>query len=556
MALTTWLLMLGGLTFVAVVIDGVRRMFVSHAALKIDIDESYCDLPVVTYSSELPNGGARVVTAERKPAVTVEITNIDLEPTGNLEAANLQADTLVDEVPKVTQLTSTTPSLTEFIEQHEVAEERETEHPDAGEVVFEDLALVELANLDLVELADPALVELADPALVELVPQDLTVSDPVVMDLRVEDEFEFTSDFATDCSTDSAASAEITGQQSDIALDVTSDAAEIMTEGRAVIESRDESSDMDVGKEHFSLDRTPISLSSEEIEALTNFSDEQNLIPNTPDVILASSDFDPTRPVHELVETNSMVQSDLFAEQDLTSLVTVKSSVGHDLLETSDDILFSDTGIEGLYAQEVSVHDSDVLTERSEDQSLSKRFAKVTSMTFGKKLLSRKRVAEQRALDAVEEESSHHGTDVEQVISILVTANDRQGFYGPQLLQLVKACGMVFGEMEIFHRFEDGLRLGKTQFSMANMMEPGTFDLGDIDHLYTPGVVFFLGLPMAQDSMQAFDYMLETAQCLASNLGGGVLDEQRSVMRPQTIAHCRQQIRDFERRHLTRRAQL
>ena len=354
------------------------------------------------------------------------------------------------------------------------------------------------------------------------------------MELPVEDEFEFTSDFtsdfASDCSTDSAASAEITGEQSDMTLDVAEVMTEVMTEGRAVIESRDESSDMEVGKEHFILDRTPISLSSEEIEALTNVSDEQNLIPDTPDVILASSDFDPTRPVHELVETNSMVQSDLFAEQDLTSLVTVKSSVGHDLLETSDDILFSDTGIEELYAQEVSVHDSDVLTERSEDQSLSKRFAKVTSMTFG--------------------------TDVEQVISILVTANDRQGFYGPQLLQLVKACGMVFGEMDIFHRFEDGLRLGKTQFSMANMMEPGTFELDDIDHLHTPGVVFFLGLPMAQDSMQAFDYMLETAQCLASNLGGGGLDEQRSVMRPQTIAHCRQQIRDFERRHLTRRAQL
>ena len=555
MALTTWLLMFGGLTFVAVVIDGVRRMFVSHAALKIDIDESYCDLPVVTYSSELPNGGARVVTAGSKPAVTVENTNIDLELTGNVEAVNLQADTLVDEGPKVTQLMSTIPPLTESIEQHEVAEELETEHPDAGAVVFEDGALVELAN--------PDFVELADPALAELVPQDLTVADPVVMELPVEDEFAFTSDFASDVSTDSAASAEITDEQSDMTLDVALDAAEIMTEcmtevmaeGRAVIESRDKSSDVDVNNEHFILDRTPISLSSEEIEALTKVKDEQNLIPDTPDGILVSSDFDPTRPVHELVETNSMVQSDLFAEQDLTSLVTVKSSVGHDLLETSDDILFSDTGIEELYAKEVSVHDSDVLTECSEDQSLSKRFAKVTSMTFGKKLLSRKRVAEQEALDAVEE-GAHHGTDVEQVISILVTANDRQGFYGPQLLQLVKACGMVFGEMEIFHRFEDGLRLGKTQFSMANMMEPGTFDLGDINHLHTPGVVFFLGLPMAQDSMQAFDYMLETAQCLASNLGGGVLDEQRSVMRPQTIAHCRQQIRDFERRHLTRRAQL
>ena len=115
---------------------------------------------------------------------------------------------------------------------------------------------------------------------------------------------------------------------------------------------------------------------------------------------------------------------------------------------------------------------------------------------------------------------------------------------------------MVHGDMDIFHRFEDGLRLGKTQFSMANMLEPGTFDLAQIDTIHTPGVVFFLGLPTAQDSMQAFEYMLETAQCLASNLDGEVLDDQRSVMRPQTIEHCRQQIREFERRNMSRRAQL
>jgi cell division protein ZipA len=88
------------------------------------------------------------------------------------------------------------------------------------------------------------------------------------------------------------------------------------------------------------------------------------------------------------------------------------------------------------------------------------------------------------------------------------------------------------------------------------MMEPGTFNLTQMDNLHTPGVVFFLGLPTAQNSMQAFDYMLETAHCLATNLGGKVLDEQRSVMRPQTIEHCRHQIREFERRHMSRRAQL
>lgn len=42
--------------------------------------------------------------------------------------------------------------------------------------------------------------------------------------------------------------------------------------------------------------------------------------------------------------------------------------------------------------------------------------------------------------------------------------------------------------------------------------------------------------------------MLETAQCVVRNLGGELKDERRSVMTPQTIEHCRQRIREFERK--------
>jgi cell division protein ZipA len=52
--------------------------------------------------------------------------------------------------------------------------------------------------------------------------------------------------------------------------------------------------------------------------------------------------------------------------------------------------------------------------------------------------------------------------------------------------------------------------------------------------------------------MKAFDYMLETAQAVARNLNGDVLDESRSVLSRQSLEHCRQQIRDLERRMLAR----
>ena len=140
--------------------------------------------------------------------------------------------------------------------------------------------------------------------------------------------------------------------------------------------------------------------------------------------------------------------------------------------------------------------------------------------------------------------------EIEEVIVINIFAPEGKTFSGIELLQLVLNCGMRFGEMDIFHRHEEGFDRGRVQFSMANAIEPGTFDLDTMGEGDCPGVSFFMGLPGPKNSMKAFDFMLETAQALVRNLGGELRDERRSPMSEQTIAHCRQRIRDFERRRL------
>ena len=140
---------------------------------------------------------------------------------------------------------------------------------------------------------------------------------------------------------------------------------------------------------------------------------------------------------------------------------------------------------------------------------------------------------------------------VEEVIVINVFAKEGEGLNGADILRLVLACGMRYGEMDIFHRTEDKEGKGLIQFSMANAVKPGTFDLDQMENFHTPGVSFFLSLPGPKESMKAFDYMLETAQCLANNLNGEMQDELHSVMTKQTIEHSRQKIRDFERRQLS-----
>jgi len=161
--------------------------------------------------------------------------------------------------------------------------------------------------------------------------------------------------------------------------------------------------------------------------------------------------------------------------------------------------------------------------------------------------------------EAIEVGTTARGVDTEidpqqQEVFVINVAAKADPFKGPDLLHILLACDLRFGEMSIFHRHEQANGKGAVQFSMANSVQPGVFDLDAIDDFTTPSVSFFMSVPGADNPMQAFDAMVETAQCLVKNLGGEMRDESRSVMTLQTLEHCRQRIRDSERRQLTRSA--
>lgn len=146
--------------------------------------------------------------------------------------------------------------------------------------------------------------------------------------------------------------------------------------------------------------------------------------------------------------------------------------------------------------------------------------------------------------------------DPEEVLVITVVGKDRQFLDGERLKRVVEACGMEHGDMSIYHRFDGTGSSASLQFSMANAVNPGTFDPEAMDKLETPAVSFFMSMREPRDAMTAYECMLATAETLAKNLNGDLLDEDRSVMREQTKEHYRQRIRDFEmqsrRRNLTR----
>ena len=142
-------------------------------------------------------------------------------------------------------------------------------------------------------------------------------------------------------------------------------------------------------------------------------------------------------------------------------------------------------------------------------------------------------------------------TAIEEVVVINVLAKNNELFDGARLLQSVLASGMRFGDRSIFHRYSKKDGSGQIQFSMANGVKPGTFDIENMDATETTVLSLFLCLPGPEEPLKAFALMEEIAQQLALDLGGELKDENMSVMTQQTLEHCRQRIRDYERKQLT-----
>lgn len=138
--------------------------------------------------------------------------------------------------------------------------------------------------------------------------------------------------------------------------------------------------------------------------------------------------------------------------------------------------------------------------------------------------------------------------DLLEVIVIHLVAASGQSFPGRDLLSGLLEQGMRYGEMHIFHNHQPGERGDELQFSMANAVEPGTFDIDRMEKETFRGVTFFLKLPGPGQPMAALDRMLKVSRRLADTLGGELKDEQRSVLTPQTAEHLRQRVQDFERR--------
>ncbi len=153
-------------------------------------------------------------------------------------------------------------------------------------------------------------------------------------------------------------------------------------------------------------------------------------------------------------------------------------------------------------------------------------------------------VANTVAQEAESEEPSQTEDEL-KVIVLHVHCSGEVPFIGTKLFDSMQQNGLIYGEMDIFHRHADLSGNGKVLFSVANMMQPGTLQHDDPATFTTKGISFFMTLPGFGEAEQNFKLMLKTAQQIADDLSANVLDDQRNLLTPDKLSNYRNQIREF-----------
>jgi len=131
----------------------------------------------------------------------------------------------------------------------------------------------------------------------------------------------------------------------------------------------------------------------------------------------------------------------------------------------------------------------------------------------------------------------------ESVLVLNILARDGSVLPGKSINSVAHANGMVFGDMNIYHRLDEN---NISVFSMINMVKPGSFDPSTIHELSTPGVSLFLQLPGPSNASDAFHDMLQTAYRMSEILEARLCDRSRQPLTESVVEEYRKTAASFD----------
>lgn len=143
----------------------------------------------------------------------------------------------------------------------------------------------------------------------------------------------------------------------------------------------------------------------------------------------------------------------------------------------------------------------------------------------------------------------------EMILVLFIMAPRGKLLEGMDILAAAKQVGLQPGEMDVFYLYEEPDKQQNPLFTMASMMEPGSFNMEHMETYETPGLALFSQLPTTISGSAAFEKMLAVGRHMAQALNAELKDESRSTLTLQTIGHIREKVKNFDFRQQQGHAQ-
>jgi cell division protein ZipA len=142
--------------------------------------------------------------------------------------------------------------------------------------------------------------------------------------------------------------------------------------------------------------------------------------------------------------------------------------------------------------------------------------------------------------EIVEEQVEEKQNKTSDIVVLYILPKLDQELLGAHINSSAQAMGLTFGEMNIFH-YEDGSR---NVFSLANMVEPGSFDPDTIHDLKTNGLTVFMKFS-GSDPLDDLTEMLQRSYQLAGLLDARLCNHKREPLTEQDAENYRQWASNF-----------
>ena len=126
------------------------------------------------------------------------------------------------------------------------------------------------------------------------------------------------------------------------------------------------------------------------------------------------------------------------------------------------------------------------------------------------------------------------------IVVLYILAKPDKQLAGSQVNSSAQAMGLSFGDMSIFHYRKDG----RNVFSLANMLEPGSFDANTIHDIRTTGLTVFMQIK-GDDPLDDLTEMLQRSYQLAGLLDARLCNHKREPLTEQDAENYRTQVRAF-----------